>query len=78
MKGFEIRSFLYRHYPEMVPHFKGIFAYNSFPKRFKNKEFAVVNKASLGHDGTHWFTIVKLDTFEIFDSLGKSQIFVAF
>lgn len=54
--------------------FLGCFSIDTIPKKFCNKNFAIVNTDLSSNPGQHWFVIFKSDQdeIEIFDSLGAN------
>ena len=74
MLGIEIRNIIEAKFPELVPYFEGIFAFDECPSSLKEGHFAVINRSSSEDEGTHWFLLMKnCGIIEMFDSLGLSD-----
>lgn len=55
-----------------IPHFRGVFMRNSFPKKVNKNEFGVINLDDENGPGTHWTAYKKIGkSIEYFDSYGN-------
>lgn len=74
MQGQEILNELFK-FNSIKQFCKGIVSIDTIPRRFKNKEFVVINTEPSSEQGQHWFCLLKVKTnqYEIFDSLGFDE-----
>jgi len=67
-------------FPNLKPHFIGVYALDNLPKVIKEHKFLICNTDTQSGPGKHWFCLLKISKSEIecFDSLGidnkKKQI----
>jgi hypothetical protein len=69
---------LFKHFPLVNSHFKGVFAIDLIPRRLPKRYFFIFNKDPSTRNGSHWLTCIHLDQnkYEIFDSLGTDYEFL--
>lgn len=70
MNGLEIKNFILK-FPNLKPHFKGIYFIDKLPLFVKKYSFLICNTDFSGNSGKHWIVFFKINNIiECFDSLG--------